>query len=198
MEGPGRAKSLAWCAAGLLLCLLGIFNLVPDLAVAAVILAALLFGNRKLLRTVDYALLGTFAAFFIFIGNLSTIPSFQNFLSGILAGHVVPVSVLASQVISNVPAALLLSGFTSDWSGLLIAISAASGTLIASMASLISYKQLAREFPEKKKRYFLWFTVCNVALLLLLLLEYALLSARMNPRARRFIALRPGAPKSRY
>lgn len=176
---PGRAKSLAWCAAGLLLCLLGIFNLVPDLAVAAVILAALLFWNRKLLRNVDYALLGTFAAFFIFIGNLSTIPSFQNFLSGILAGHVVPVSVLASQVISNVPAALLLSGFTSDWSGLLIGTNLGGlGTLIASMASLISYKQLAREFPEKKKRYFLWFTVCNVALLLLLLLEYALLSAR--------------------
>lgn len=161
------------------MCLLGIFNLVPDLAVAAVILAALLFGNRKLLRTVDYALLGTFAAFFIFIGNLSTIPSFQNFLSGILAGHVVPVSVLASQVISNVPAALLLSGFTSDWNGLLIGTNLGGlGTLIASMASLISYKQLAREFPEKKKRYFLWFTVCNVALLLLLLLEYALLSAR--------------------
>ena len=77
------------------------------------------------------------------------------------------------------PAALLLSGFTSDWNGLLIGTNLGGlGTLIASMASLISYKQLAREFPEKKKRYFLWFTVCNVALLLLLLLEYALLSAR--------------------
>ena len=58
-----------------------------------------------------------------------------------------------------------------DWSGLLIGTNLGGlGTLIASMASLISYKQLAREFPEKKKRYFLWFTVCNVALLLLLLL----------------------------
>ena len=71
------------------------------------------------------------------------------------AGHVVPVSVLASQVISNVPAALLLSGFTSDWSGLLIGTNLGGlGTLIASMASLISYKQLAREFPERRSGIF--------------------------------------------
>ena len=89
----------------------------------------------------------------------------------------VPVSVLASQVISNVPAALLLSGFTQDWNGLIIGTNLGGlGTLIASMASLISYKQLAKEFPEKRKRYFLQFTLYNVGMLALLLAEFWLLT----------------------
>ena len=175
----GDKRKMALCAVGAVLCLGCIAKVLPPLGVAAVTAVVLILGDRKLLAKIDYSLLGTFIAFFIFIGNMGRIESFQNFLSGILAGHEVAVAVLASQVISNVPAALLLSGFTSDWSGLLIGTNLGGlGTLIASMASLISYKQLAREFPEKKKRYFLWFTVCNVALLLLLLLEYALLSAR--------------------
>ncbi len=172
----GSGKNLAWCTGGLLLCLLGIFNLVPSLAIAGIVLVVLLFRARKLLAAVDYSLLGTFAAFFVFIGNLSAIPSFQQFLMGALEGHVVPVSVLASQVISNVPAALLLSGFTQDWEGLLIGTNLGGlGTLIASMASLISYKQLSREYPTQRGTYFRWFTVSNVALLALLLLEYGLL-----------------------
>ena len=172
----GSGKNLAWCTGGLLLCLLGIFNLVPSLAIAGIVLVVLLFRDRKLLAAVDYSLLGTFAAFFVFIGNLSAIPSFQQFLMDALEGHVVPVSVLASQVISNVPAALLLSGFTQDWEGLLIGTNLGGlGTLIASMASLISYKQLSREYPQQRGIYFRWFTVSNVALLALLLLEYGLL-----------------------
>ena len=100
-------------------------------------------------------------------------------IRGALEGRDRLLGVVLSQVISNVPAAMLLSGYSSDLRELIIGVDLGGlGTLIASMASLISYKQLAREFPEKKKRYFLWFTVCNVALLLLLLLEYALLSAR--------------------
>ena len=172
----GSGKNLAWCTGGLLLCLLGSFNLAPSLAIAGLVLVVLLFRDRKLLAAVDYSLLGTFAAFFVFIGNLSAIPSFQQFLMGALEGHVVPVSVLASQVISNVPAALLLSGFTQDWEGLLIGTNLGGlGTLIASMASLISYKQLSREYPQQRGIYFRWFTVSNVALLALLLLEYGLL-----------------------
>ena len=86
------------------------------------------------------------------------------------------ISASVSQVISNVPAALLLSGFTQDWEGLLIGTNLGGlGTLIASMASLISYKQLSREYPQQRGIYFRWFTVSNVALLALLLLEYGLL-----------------------
>ena len=111
-----------------LLCLLGLFGAVP-----------IFLRERPVLRAVDYSLLGTFAAFFLFIGNLSAIPWFQQLLSSVLQGREVLVSVLVSQVVSNVPAALLLSGFTEDWTGLLIGCNLGGlGTLIASMASLIS------------------------------------------------------------
>lgn len=173
----GSAANLRWSTAGFLLCLLGIFNLVPALAIAGIVLVFLLIKDRKLLRSVDYSLLGTFVAFFVFIGNLSAISWFQNFLVSVLEGRVAGVSVLACQVISNVPAALLLSGFTQQWDALLIGCNIGGlGTLIASMASLISYKQVTQEYPEKRRAYFIWFTVSNVALLALLLLEYVLLN----------------------
>ena len=79
--------------------------------------------------------------------------------------------VLASQIVSNVPAALLLSGFTDDWSGLIVGCNLGGlGTLIASMASLISYKMVAREYPQRRGRYLLWFTIANVLLLALLMM----------------------------
>ena len=81
-----------------------------------------------------------------------------------------PVSALTSQVVSNVPAALLLSGFSDDWRGLIAGCNIGGlGTLIASMASLISYKFLAKEFPEQRGRYLIYFTLCNIGLLALLL-----------------------------
>ena len=85
-------------------------------------------------------------------------------------------AVAASQVISNVPAALLLSGFTENITALIIGTNLGGlGTLIASMASLISYKQEASQIPGEKKRYFGWFTVVNVGFLLLLLFINGLL-----------------------
>ena len=116
----GSPKRLALCCLGFVLCLLGLFSVVPPLAVAAVVLVFLLFADRSILRQVDYSLLLTFLAFFVFIGNLGSVPAFQNFLTSALSGHVELVSVLASQVISNVPAALLLSGFTEEALPLLI------------------------------------------------------------------------------
>lgn len=78
-------------------------------------------------------------------------------------------AVIASQVISNVPAALLLSGFTENITALIIGTNLGGlGTLIASMASLISYKQVVRQIPEEKKRYFVWFTIANIAFLVIL------------------------------
>ena len=167
--GLGKPKALVCCAIGFGLCLLGIFNIIPPLAIAAVTLVFLLFADRKLLASVDYSLLGTFVAFFIFVGNLGNISIFQNFLASLLKHNVVLVSVLASQVTSNVPAALLLSGFPDHWRDLIVGCNLGGlGTLIASMASLISYKFVVKDYPEQKRHYLLWFTLCNVALLAVL------------------------------
>lgn len=176
--GLGKPRALVCCAAGFGLCLLGIFNIVPPLAIAAVTLVFLLFADRKLLASVDYSLLGTFVAFFIFVGNLGNISIFQNFLVSLLKHNVVLVSVLASQATSNVPAALLLSGFTDHWRDLIVGCNLGGlGTLIASMASLISYKFVVKDYPDQKRRYLLWFTLCNVALLAVLVALDFLLKA---------------------
>lgn len=167
----GSPKILLCCAAGLLICVLGIFKVIPPVYIAAIIAIFLLFADRKLLASVDYSLLGTFFAFFIFIGNIGNIEAFRNFLASMITGHVELVAILASQVISNVPAALLLSGFTAQWPELIIGCNLGGlGTLIASMASLISYKMIAKEYPGQRKKYFIWFTVCNIGMLLILFL----------------------------
>ena len=166
----GDKRRMALFALGGLLCLGCIAKLLSPLGVAALTAVVLVLFDRPLLAKIDYSLLGTFIAFFVFIGNMGRIESFQNFLSGILAGHEVAVAVLASQVISNVPAALLLSGYSSAWPQLIVGCNLGGlGTLIASMASLISYKLVAKQYPDKRPRYFFWFTVCNVGLLVLLL-----------------------------
>ena len=164
------AKSLGVYTIGLALCMLGLFDIVPPLVVALVTAVYMFAADRSLLGAIDYSLLGIFAAFFIFIGNISGIDVFRDFLSGVLTGHVELAAVLASQVTSNVPAALLLSGFTTEWNGLIIGCNLGGlGTLIASMASLISYKAVTREYPQQRGRYFLSFTASNVVLLALLL-----------------------------
>ena len=150
------------------ICLLSVIRVLPY-GFAAVLVCAL-FADPRTLRTVDYSLLLTFVAFFIFIGNLGRIPAFSGWLQEFLTGREVLVAVLASQVTSNVPAALLLSGFTAETQALIIGTNLGGlGTLIASMASLISYRQIARELPQGKKQYFGLFTLSNLIFLALLL-----------------------------
>lgn len=168
--GLGSFSTLACSAAGFLLCILGLFKIVPPLAVAAATALFLLFRNRELLKKIDYSLLATFLALFIFIGNIGCIDGFRDFVSAALTGHVELVSVLTSQVISNVPAALLLSGITFQWKALIVGCNLGGlGTLIASMASLISYKIVAEEYPGQCKKYFATFTIYNVCFLAVLL-----------------------------
>ena len=124
----------------------------------------------------DYALLFTFVGFFIFVGNLGRIPVFTELFQRLLSGREVVCSVIASQVISNVPAALLLSGFTENPQALLIGVNLGGlGTLIASMASLISYKYMAKSFPREKGKYLLCFTVANLVFLAILLVLWLIL-----------------------
>ena len=157
-------------------CLLAVVRVLPYSVAFAAVLVCTLCADRSTLRNVDYSLLLTFVAFFVFIGNLGRIPAFSGWLQAILAGQEVLVAVLASQVTSNVPAALLLSGFTDETAALIIGTNLGGlGTLIASMASLISYRQIARELPEEKGRYFKLFTLSNLIFLVILLAEWRII-----------------------
>ncbi len=151
--------------------LLTVARLVPYGAALAVTSIGLLLLNRSAFLRVDYSLLLTFAGFFIFIGNMGRLPVFSAFLQNTVSGHEILTGVIASQVISNVPAALLLSGFTEDLQPLIIGVNIGGlGTLIASMASLISYKFLAREESAMRGKYFRLFTLINLLFLAVLLL----------------------------
>ena len=158
-------------------CLLSVIRVLPYGVAFAAVLVCTLCADRGTLRAVDYSLLLTFVAFFIFIGNLGRIPAFSGWLQELLTGREVLVAVLASQLTSNVPAALLLSGFTAKTEFLIIGTNLGGlGTLIASMASLISYRQIARELPQEKGRYFGLFTLSNLVFLAILLGVWFILS----------------------
>lgn len=131
---------------------------------------------KRVFLGVDYYLLLTFIALFILIGNLENISFFNSLFTKSIAGNEVLWGILASQVISNVPAAMLLSGFSSNYEAIIIGINIGGfGTLIASMANLISYKILIREFDEFKIRYLGIFTLLNVVLLIILSGVYVLI-----------------------
>ena len=158
-------------------CLLSVIRVLPYGVAFAAVLVCTLCADRSTLRAVDYSLLLTFVAFFIFIGNLGRIPAFSGWLQELLTGREVLVAILASQITSNVPAALLLSGFTAKTESLIIGTNLGGlGTLIASMASLISYRQIARELPQEKGRYFGLFTLSNLIFLAILLGVWFILS----------------------
>lgn len=162
-------KLLPW-AALFALCLLAVLHLVHYLIMLAVVTIAVVLLDRSLLRKADYALLLTFIGFFIFIGNVKNIPAVSEALAALVAGRELGVGVLLSQVISNVPAAMLLSGFTENYAALLVGVNLGGlGTLIASMASMISYKIYAAVPGSKAGKYFVLFTGLNVLFLVILL-----------------------------
>ena len=170
-------KRCLFCCLGMFfLCLCTVAGLLPLPILFICILAIGCLADPKIFCQVDYSLILTFIGFFIFIGNLKHIPTVSSLLSSMITGHEVIVSVLASQVISNVPAAILLSGFTEKGISLLIGTNLGGlGTLIASMASLISYKYIVRSCPEKKGIYFRWFTIANAGFLAVLMAVYFLI-----------------------
>ncbi len=147
------------------LSLLTVFRVIPYYITLALTVVAVLIFDRKTVFKIDYSLLLTFTFLFVFIGNLGAIPSVSSFLQSIVAGNEVPVGIISSQVFSNVPAALLLSGFTKNAQALLIGVNLGGlGTLIASMASLISFKFIAKE-KVKTGKYILVFTLVNIVFL---------------------------------
>ncbi len=153
-----------------LLCLLVVANVLDYRIVLVVTIVYLLVLERAMLPKIDYSLLLTFVGFFVFIGNMGRVPAFRELLQGIIEGNEVLTAVVASQVISNVPAALLLSGFTENVEALILGTNLGGlGTLIASMASLISYKYIVKENKCSKGAYFGFFTVANVVFLAVLM-----------------------------
>lgn len=151
-------------------CVLAVAKVIPWQFMMVLVAAVTVKMDISIFKNIDYSLLLTFVGFFIFIGNMGRIEVFSSFLMNIMQGNEVLASVAASQVISNVPAALLLSGFTTKWSMLIIGTNIGGlGTLIASMASLISYKQVVKHYPAEKGAYIQHFTVTNVGILAVLL-----------------------------
>ncbi|MCR5403636.1 MAG: citrate transporter [Butyrivibrio sp.] len=153
--------------------LLTVVRIVPWYVFAIIVLVIVGGMDYKILFRADYVLLLTFIGFFIFTGNMGNIKVISSFLKEILIGREFAISVALSQVISNVPATLMLSGFTSGYKDLLIGVNVGGlGTLIASMASLISYKAYSKEYQEKSGKYLLVFTAVNVVFLIALILTY--------------------------
>lgn len=160
------------------LCLLTVAYIIPYPVLLVVSIPVLIIWDRSTLKKVDYLLLLTFVSFFVFIGNLERIPAIASLISSLIEGKELIVAFLASQVISNVPAAMLLSGFTDNYKDLLLGVNIGGlGTLIASLASLISFKYLGNHisnFPKEagitKGKYMIHFTVMNLIFALVLLL----------------------------
>lgn len=146
-----------------------VFRVVPYWLGLIVIPAVLVFVDRDALRAVDYPLLLTFTMFFIFSGNMARIGAVHNLLSALLEKNTLLVSILSCQGISNVPTAILLSRFTENYRELLLGVNiGGTGTLIASLASLITYSEYKLLHPGDSKRYFAWFTLLNLIFLVVL------------------------------
>ncbi|WP_236758995.1 SLC13 family permease [Adlercreutzia mucosicola] len=164
----------------LALTLLAVFRVLPIAVAVVIVAAALAVLDRRALAAVDWPLLATFACFFVFAGNLARIPELAAWLGPLMDDHGLVISAGASQVISNVPAAVLLSHFTDAWQPLLVGVNiGGAGTLVGSLASLITLQHFTsvrkvfpqtRTMPELSTAHFLsLFTLLNVAFLVVLL-----------------------------
>ena len=164
------AKAMAIYGGLFILCLLTVFRVVPYLITTAVVVAALFVLDRKLLKEIDFILLLTFVCFFVVSENLGRMDAIRTILQSLLGRNTLLTAVGASQVISNVPAAVLLSAFTDNWPALLAGVNIGGlGTPIASLASLITLKLYLRWPNARIGRFIAVFLLANVAGLVILL-----------------------------
>ena len=148
-----------------------VFRVIPYYIGLTLIIVGLLFTDRKALRAVDYPLLLTFVCFFIFAGNMSRIPLVSRLLTDLMAKSELLVSIASCQIISNVPSAILLSRFTDNYRSLLLGVNiGGTGTLIASLASLITFREYTSHNPNKAGRYIAVFSAFNFGFLIVLTL----------------------------
>ena len=162
---------LAMYLALFILSMLSVFRVIHYAVTFSAVFICLLLFDRRQFKGIDYSLLATFICFFIFVGNIANIDAISNSISRIIKGREMASAILLSQVISNVPAAVLLSSFTSQYTPLLLGSDIGGlGTLVASLASLISFKYYARTPGSKQGKYFLIFTLTNVIFIMILIL----------------------------
>jgi Na+/H+ antiporter NhaD/arsenite permease-like protein len=146
-----------------------VFRGIPYWIGLVIIPTVLFFMDRKALKAVDYPLLLTFVFFFIFAGNMARIDAVRFLLSGLLEKNTLLFSVISCQFISNVPSAILLSQFTGNYADLLVGVNiGGTGTLIASLASLITFSEYTKHNPEKSWYYVKLFTAFNFGFLIIL------------------------------
>ncbi len=146
-----------------------VFRVIPFMAGLVIIPVVLFFVDRDSLKMVDYGLLGTFFFFFIFAGNLARLDAVNEIISSLLEKDTLIVSILSCQVISNVPSAILLSRFTNDYPALLLGVNiGGTGTLIASLASLITFSEFRILHPEQTKKYLAIFGTANIVFVVIL------------------------------
>ncbi len=153
----------------LALCLLTVFGLVPYPVTLGAVLLCLLLFDRPVFPAVNYSLLLTFVCFFVFVGNVGRMERVREVMASLLDGRELWCAVLLSQVISNVPAAVMLSTFTGEGAALVAGTNIGGlGTLVASLASLIAFRLYAKSPDARPGRYLLVFTGYNLLLLALL------------------------------
>lgn len=169
VKGFGSKTQIILYGILFMLAIFSVLRVIPYYVVVILIFITVLIMSCRVLLHVDYTLLLTFIGFFIFTGNIGRIPQINETLAHLVKGREFLLGVLTSQVISNVPATLLLTGFAEDYKELLQGVNVGGlGTLIASMASLISYKSYTNVYPKHKGKYILNFTVYNLVFLLCL------------------------------
>ena len=153
------------------LCILNVLRVLPISYLLLVIVPFLFFLDRSLFREVDYKLLLLFFFLFLLVGNITRIPGLQEQATALLSGHEFWISLILSQCISNVPATVMLSPYTDNYTALLLGVNIGGlGTLIASMASMISFKAYLSMRFHWAKAYVMYFTAANLALLVVLVL----------------------------
>ena len=167
--GPLPRAMLVRCGVLFVLCLLTVLRLVDWRITLAVTLLALLLFDRPLLAAVDYSLLATFVCFFVLVGNLARMNAVRDWAGRLVGGHELLVGAALSQIISNVPAAAMLAPFAESWSALILGVDVGGlGTLIASMASLITYRLYSSAAGAERGRFLLVFSAVNFGLLAVL------------------------------
>ncbi len=166
---PIKRKELIVYAILFVFVILSIFRVVPHLITLGVVIVTILAVDIKRFKYVDYALLATFCVFFVFSGNIARIPAVENLIGSIVEENTLIAGIVSCQFMSNVPTAIFLSKFTSNYSDLLVSVNIGSlGIIISSLASLITLKEFLKHQPKKFKMYMGLFTLINTIFLIVL------------------------------